>query len=276
MTTDLKSPVTFQGAKVRLARQIVDYLWAGKDTQYYDLCCGGGSVSLELFRRGVPPENIHMIDIGPWGEFWTAIGNGSFDLGILQKELDMIPNDKSKIRDYMERLAKTDATVLTPYVYLVLQSGSFGGKAIWRSGSLWKNTSFRNYWEPTETSNRKSPVNPMMPMPRELYRRVEAIVNSDLFGRVKGLQFLLPNCIPGMGPGVFYMDPPYKGATGYGDSFDVVATASMCNGVCYVTEGYPLTKESHQLSEHRIKGGVSGNRERKQEEWISIFRNKGQ
>ena len=276
MNNELKSPVTFQGAKVRLASQIVDVLWAGKDTKYFDLCCGGGSISLELFRRGVPPENITMIDAGPWGNFWQAIANGSFDLGVLKMLLDMVPNDKGKIRDHIERLSNTNAGVMTPYVYLVLQASSFGGKAIWREGDKWKNTTFRGYWEPKDGCNRQSPVNPMMPMPDELYRRVEAIVRSELYGRVKGRQDVLPGCIEGLGSGVAYIDPPYKGATGYGRFFDVISAAKKFDGVCYVTEGVPLAKEAHMLSEHRQKGGVSGKRERKQEEWISIFRNKAQ
>jgi hypothetical protein len=52
--------------------------------------------------------------------------------------------------------------------------------------------------------------------------------------------------------------------------------AKKFDGVCYVTEGVPLAKEAQMISEHRQKGGVSGKRERKQEEWISIFRNKAQ
>jgi len=113
-------------------------------------------------------------------------------------------------------------------------------------------------------------------MPDELYRRVEAIVRSELYGRVKGRQDVLPGCIEGLGSGVAYIDPPYKGATGYGRFFDVISAAKKFDGVCYVTEGVPLAKEAHMLSEHRQKGGVSGKRERKQEEWISIFRNKAQ
>ena len=279
MNDELKSPVTFQGAKVRLASQIVDVLWAGKDTKYFDLCCGGGSISLQLFRRGVPPENITMVDAGPWGDFWRAIASGSFDLGVLRMLLDMIPKDRSKIRDHIERLSNTNASVMTPYVYLLLQASSFGGKAIWREGDKWKNTTFRGYWEPKDGCNRQSPVNPMMPMPDELYRRVEAIVRSDLYGRVRGCRCVLPECMEELGligQGVAYIDPPYKGATGYGRAFDVVSAAKRFDGVCYVSEGVPLTKEAHRLSEHRQKGGVSGKRERKQEEWISVFRNKDQ
>ena len=63
------------------------------------------------------------------------------------------------------------------YDYLLLQAGAFGSKWIGIEGNKWTNNTFRSYWLPTETSNRKSPVNPMMPLPNTLYERVFNIVD---------------------------------------------------------------------------------------------------
>src|SRR3546814_11762802 len=57
-------------------------------------------------------------------------------------------------------------------LYPVLQACSFGGKQIWRNGNRWANACFRDFWQPTATSIRRSPANPMQPSPIELRRRV--------------------------------------------------------------------------------------------------------
>ena len=81
------------------------------------------------------------------------------------------------IQKYLQELSNqyVDFSKLE-YHYLLLQSGSFGSNQIWIENNRWKNNSFRSYWLPTETSNRRSPVNPMMPMPSTLYNRVKDIV----------------------------------------------------------------------------------------------------
>jgi len=98
---------------------------------------------------------------------------------------------------------------------LLLQSASFGAKPIWISQfgtNKWENCSFRNYWQPTLTSNRRSPVNPMMPMPETLLERAKLICK-----KMKGVIGIKTSaCI--MHPEentVIYIDPPYKGRTKY-------------------------------------------------------------
>lgn len=71
MKEKLEIPCSYQGGKQRLAKQIVDIFYKenniDNNTQFYDICCGSGAVSIELLNRGIKPSNIHMIDKSPWG-----------------------------------------------------------------------------------------------------------------------------------------------------------------------------------------------------------------
>ena len=178
----LEIPCSYQGGKQRLAKQIVDIFYKenniNDDTKFFDLCCGSGAISLELINRGFNPNNITMIDNGCFGQFWQDIANGEFDLDIFKREIENLPNLEN-IQSYLKKLSDlpVDEDKMV-YHYLLLQAGAFGSKQIWIENNKWKNNTFRSYWLPTETSNRRSPVNPMMPMPNTLYNRVEAIVEQ--------------------------------------------------------------------------------------------------
>ena len=178
----LEIPCSYQGGKQRLAKQIVDIFYKENniddDTKFYDLCCGSGAVSLELINRGFNSNNITMIDNGCFGQFWQDIANDEFELNVFREEIDKLPSIEN-IQSYLKELSnqQVDEDKMV-YHYLLLQAGAFGSKQIWIENGKWKNNTFRNYWLPTATSNRKSPVNPMMPMPETLYHRVENIVNQ--------------------------------------------------------------------------------------------------
>lgn len=59
-------PCTYQGAKQRVVSEIVDIIFNENfiynNTKFYDLCCGTGTITLELISRGIKPENIIMLD----------------------------------------------------------------------------------------------------------------------------------------------------------------------------------------------------------------------
>src|SRR3546814_16824134 len=102
-------------------------------------------------------------------------------------------------------------------LYPVLQACSFGGKQIWRNGNRWANACFRDFWQPTATSIRRSPANPMQPSPIELRRRVGimeptmrgvACLNMDIMA--------LPNHPIPKDYGVI-VEPPYQATTGHPD-----------------------------------------------------------
>lgn len=261
-------PTAYQGGKQRLAETILDLIKPRLDSQFYDLCCGSGAISLELVSQGHDPAKITMLDKGPWGIFWQTIGDGSFNVEKFEQVCSDLPQDRSKIKQYIENLSKQPAHIDTPYVFLLLQAASFGSKAIWIENNRWMNCSFRSYWLPTETSNRRSPVNPMMPMPDTLLERVKVI--SEKMKGVKGICGDIEEFAPG--DGVIYIDPPYYDTTFYGHNFDVVEYAKKFPGRCFVSEGRKLTDAALLVSAGRAKGGISGERKRAaNQEWLSAF-----
>lgn len=179
---NLVSPCSYQGGKQRVAKEIVDYIlnttFLSKDTKFYDLCCGSGAVTVELLNRGVQPKNITMCDKSSWGLFWKSIGEGIFDLNKFYKYSKAVPRDKSLIQAHIKELSKTNADIDEEYKYILLQASSFGGKQICKKDGKWQSPSFRNFWQPTETSNRRSVVNPMMPMIEELEKRVKILADN--------------------------------------------------------------------------------------------------
>lgn len=262
----MQIPTVYQGSKQRIANHILDIINPNPALPFYDLCCGSGAISIALVERGFPAKNIHMCDSGPYGLFWKAVGDGTFDMDRLRHLCASVPKDKSLIKTWMEQLSKQPANIYTPYVFLLLQASSFGGKAIWVDNNKWQNCSFRSYWMPTATSNRRSPVNPMMPMTDTLIKRVEEICQKML--GVHAYHCDIKEISP---EGTIYVDPPYLNTTHYKDEFDVVDWACKLNKLVYISEYKPLSKRAWQLTEKRAKGGISGNRTTFNEEWLSLI-----
>lgn len=284
----LEIPCSYQGGKQRLAKQIVDIFYKENNiddnTKFYDLCCGSGAISLELINRGVHPNNIVMIDNGCWGSFWQSVANDEFDLDLFKKELSAL-TDVQMIQGYLKELSNkpVDEDKMV-YHYLMLQAGSFGGKQIWIENAQWKNNTFRNYWLPTETSNRRSPVNPMMPMPDTLFDRVKNIVDTmggcitayreDVFNTVYRLDEEWD--IKKNKNLIIYIDPPYMNTTGYQESFNIyeLESAIWNNAPIYISEGFKMEgcKSAILLSKGRAKGNISGEVKKKPvEEWLNKF-----
>lgn len=277
----LTPPCSYQGGKARLSKKIVDEIFENSNinegTKFYDLCCGSGAVTLELINRGVHPSNITMVDMGVFGAFWNSVANDEFIIDDFKKEVDRIP-DVDEIQQYLKNLSKEEVDYdKYIYQYLLLQAGSFGSKQIWVEECEWKNASFRSYWKPTPTSSRRSPVNPMMPMPETILERVENIVFS-LGGVVNAIHSDIDSVSWDFDSNsVVYIDPPYKETTGYGYEFDYLNFVDKYSHICdvYVSEKEPIgnPRESFQLSKGRNKGGINGSRKSKSnEEWLSFFR----
>lgn len=283
----LEIPCSYQGGKQRLAKQIVDIFYKenniNDDTKFFDLCCGSGAISLELINRGFNPNNITMIDNGCFGQFWQDIANGEFDLDIFKREIENLPNLEN-IQSYLKKLSDlpVDEDKMV-YHYLLLQAGAFGSKQIWIENNKWKNNTFRSYWLPTETSNRRSPVNPMMPMPNTLYNRVEAIV-EQLSGIITAIRESVFDAVyrideernKGNKNIIIYIDPPYANTTGYKETFDIYSLEGQIwsTSPIYISEGYKMqgASESYLLSVGRTKGNISGEAKKKPtEEWLNRF-----
>ena len=283
----LEIPCSYQGGKQRLAKQIVDIFYKenniNDDTKFFDLCCGSGAISLELINRGFNPNNITMIDNGCFGQFWQDIANGEFDLDIFKREIEKLPNLEN-IQSYLKKLSDlpVDEDKMVDH-YLLLQAGAFGSKQIWIENNKWKNNTFRSYWLPTETSNRRSPVNPMMPMPNTLYNRVEAIV-EQLSGSIIASRESVFDAVyrideernKGNKNIIIYIDPPYANTTGYKETFDIYSLEGQIwsTSPIYISEGYKMqgASESYLLSVGRTKGNISGEAKKKPtEEWLNRF-----
>lgn len=273
----LKPICTFQGGKQRLAKKIVDEMLSvrpiNEHTVFYDICCGSGAISVELVNRGICPSNIVMVDISVWGEFWQLVGNSNFSIFELNKELNSLPNDISKIQAAVKNLSsKNEYSV---YTYLILQAASFGGKQIWWENNKWVNASYRNYWTPTEESNRQYPVNPMMPMPETLLSRARLI--EQRMAGVKSMNICATKIISQINKynSIIYIDPPYKNTTKYSTELDIDRFLSdlfyQTMSPIFVSEASPIGDNAVLLSPGRKKGGISGNRGLANEEWLSVF-----
>lgn len=265
--------VSYQGAKARIAPEICAHFDCSGCPLFYDLCCGTGSVSIEMVNSGhYGPDQIVMVDSGPWGVFWKAIGADLFSMREFRHHIQNIPRDRRLIKEHLQRLSKEPAGADAIYVFPILQAGAFGGKAIFFDESdhvrRWANCTFRDYWQPTATSSRRSPVNPMMPMPDTLYERVGALVTG--MAGVRGLhqyaEFVRPP-----GDALVYIDPPYEGTTGYKDGLNVQEYVKRLSSRVYVSEGKALSENALCISEGRAKGGISGKRQKVNQEWLSGF-----
>lgn len=277
----LLPPCSYQGGKQRLAKQIVDIFFdqnsITENTKFYDLCCGSGAITLELINRGIHPTNITMVDAGEFGIFWNSVANSEFDIKIFKEEIDKLPSVEN-IQQYLQELSNEEIQEdMLEYHYLLLQAGAFGSKQIWTKENKWCNNTFRSYWLPTKTSNRRSPVNPMMPMPNTLYQRVADIVEY-LEGSINAIHCDISKAQWSFEKNsIIYIDPPYKNTEKYGYNFDYEDFIKKYNKntIIYVSEGLKLNNatESILLSKGRIKGNISGETKKKPtEEWLNIYR----
>ena len=278
MSRQLRVPCAYQGGKQRVASQIVDLLLEAApepDSQFYDLCCGSGAISIELVNRGVDPSRILMLDISSWGSLWASIGSGEFDMDSFDQFLSRLPNDKRDFKAHMSALSALPVGEHEAELYPVLQACSFGGKQIWRKENHWENACFRDYWEPTATSIRRSPANPMQPSPIELRRRIDALVHG-----MKGVACLNTDITailntPVPNNSVVYVDPPYHNTTRYAFNFDITSFIKRFREInqasLFVSEGVSLNENALILEFGGAKGGISGVRKGKHQEWLSRF-----
>lgn len=277
-------PCSYQGGKQRLSKQIVDIIYKdsliNEDTKFYDLCCGSGAISIEMINRGFYDSNITMVDASPWGLFYKGVGDLTFSPDVFKIYIDDIPKDITKIKSYASEMLKLPANdgffENMVYKFLILQSCAFGSTATWVEGNEWRKAGgLRNYWLPTKTSNRKSPVNPMMPMPNTLFERVENIcANMD---NVKGVYGDVNNITIEEGS-IVYLDPPYKNTQCYGYTLDceeyIDKLKKIRNLKIYVSEGFKFddSDKSTLLSKGRSKGNINGKLTKEPiEEWLNIY-----
>lgn len=281
----LKAPLSYQGGKQRVAPKLVELIKGDtENTNYVDLCCGSGAVSVELVNQGVHPEDILMIDQSDWGMFWTQVSNSDFDKDLFLDIIDEIPDDPELIQGYLKQRSKEtweegEFIDIIP-LWLCLQAGSFGGKHIWSEDGKFKNTSFRSYWKPTATSSRRSPVNPMMPMPKTLKCQVMKVVEG--MSAIKAGNFDLTKLdweyydkeVRTKDNVVVFIDPPYENTTGYGFTLDYKEWLKGLNlpenYSVWITD-YQIHGDEHYILSNTKKGGISGGKKIREEILSKVF-----
>lgn len=285
----LKAPLSYQGGKQRVAGKILDIMEIEDGyVNLVDLCCGSGAISVEFINRGNHPENVLMVDQSDWGGFWSQVSENTFDMDLFEDIINEIPEDPNEIQEYLkersrEKWDNEDNIDVIP-LWLCLQAGSFGGKHIWtdvRNGEgFFRNASFRNYWKPTPTSSRRSPVNPMMPMPLTLERQVRNVVAEmspvkALCSDVLKIDWEHYNSyIRTQERVVVFIDPPYENTTGYGFKLDYVTWYKSLD----LPKGYELWITDYKphgdkwwVLNNTSKGGISGSTKKREEILSRIF-----
>ncbi|WP_024622486.1 DNA adenine methylase [Metaclostridioides mangenotii] len=275
----LTPPCSYQGGKQKLAKKIVDTIFEqngiNKDTQFYDLCCGSGAITLELINRGIDPNNITMVDKSDYGHFWLSVGNDEFNIEEFENVISQVP-DKPLRKNYLKQLSQDFKSEKRDYHHLLLQSGSFGGKALWSENNKWKHHGFRDYWMPTETSVRRSPCNPTRPDPEVMLERVKNIIkycsgkvkcfNQDVIEFLKNVQ--IDN------NSIVYIDPPYIGTTGYNTDLDAIEAVNLINKdiPIYVSECNILSNKYVHITKGKSKGNITGVvKNKRKDDLLNIF-----
>lgn len=267
----LLPPVSYQGGKRRLAPAILDAIRPDPAAPFWDLCCGGAAVAMEAIRRGHPPALVTLVDAGPWGEVWRDVGAGRFPLATLKALLAEVPDPMREpllVRDHLARLAqrRCDGRERVA-VFLLLQAGSWGGRAVGWSGDSWRHSGFHPGWQPTATSVRRQPTLPLHPTPQTIYERTARACDA-LLG-VRGIHCDVRDVRPE--GGVAYLDPPYRGTADYpAGGFDSAVLASSLRVPCWVSEGFGLSPGAVRLPLRRA-GCIAGGHRAPREEWLSPF-----
>ncbi|MCZ8142823.1 MAG: hypothetical protein O9273_14195 [Acetobacteraceae bacterium] len=196
-------------------------------------------------------------------------------MDVFDQFLSELPSDKRDFKSHMSALSALPVGDNEAELYPLLQACSFGGKQIWRDGRQWANACFRNFWQPTATSIRQSPANPMQPSPTELRRRIDTLAQHMKGANCLNMDIMAILSRPIPSNCVVYVDPPYRNTTGYAFGFDVASFIRQFREVCeaplFVSERVPLSSDAIMLDFGGAKGGISGTRIGKHEEWISRF-----
>lgn len=137
------------------------------------------------------------------------------------------------------------------------------------------NACFRDYWEPTATSIRRSPANPMQPSVNEFRRRIDALVNGMKGVTCLNMDIMRVLSEPLPRDAVVYVDPPYKSTTRYAFDFDITSFIKRFLEVnqapLFISEGIGLNDDALMLTFGGAKGGISGSKKGKHQEWLSRF-----
>jgi 16S rRNA G966 N2-methylase RsmD len=268
----MKPACAYQGGKAKYASAIVETIGLPRDCHFYDLCCGSGAVSIEAVRRGQKPSSITMVDAGPWGMFWKAIGEGSFQTWKLERLLSLIPENPFLFQMHIEQMASLPISEMggnEVYTFVILQAASFANKAVWIDGDYFRHPGIGGWIE----ANGIDGTGRVAFNSTALVRRVSALVKGmrGVVGMRANINDLIPDGI--RDDAIVYIDPPYRGTTDYGH--EVAGTIGRKVKVpCWVSEGEPLSDKAILLDSRRTQAAMIASRKNRKnnvEEWLSYF-----
>lgn len=273
----LLPPCAYMGGKRVQAPTLRRMMMVPQDAPFYDLCCGGGAVTLEMVTKGKPPELCTMVDGGPWGIFWREIGRGTYDLDRLLAHMRRLPEHAEHWMPALKEIAKEPCPEdEVPYLFPIVQAAAFGGTPVgWADGyfvgvSRMATHHVKPHKLPTgkldSLVRRRGHI--VIPPLRNVYERIVRLKRhmAGMTGVHGYVQQVTP--VPGS---VVYIDPPYEGTAGYNDlDLDVVAEARRMGVPTYVSEARPLTETARRVPS-RYRAKVNGKALVSTAEWLSLF-----
>lgn len=202
-----------------------------------ELCAGSAALSMRLLgvRGGLAPymgakgrysdaiieatglrrpSRIVLVEPGPWAPTWTAAADPTQRAEVLAELRRLLELDP---RQEWERMRSTPPSgAWTPVEvasFLAMQRWSFRGKPVW-GGERWRDSGFSR----TDAYGRPGgdTFGEVLPQLGVVVRRLERL--PDLRGMIEVVHGRAESVEPSCYPGAFvYLDPPYKGTTGYHD-----------------------------------------------------------
>lgn len=250
----LKPPAVYQGAKQKIAGKILDVIDPKLEQPFWDLCCGSGAITCELLNRGFKPEQITMVDSGPWALFWQEISDGSFDINRLRTLIARLPKDPNAIGFFLKGLAAGAKTWDAP-TFLLLQAGSYRCKAVGFNRNPLDSYGLDGTFKLPGVNG-----DGLRPHASEILSRVEALMERGRGLNVLRLDVREVHIPPGA---TVYVDPPYSGTTGYAGKLD----GWKPNRPVWMSEGKPLGPTCYLIQQ----GRETNFRKHAADEWITLL-----
>lgn len=272
----LLPPCGYMGGKRRVAGEVASRVITAGPPSFFDLCAGSGAITLGLVDAGYPASQITMVEAGPWGWFWSGVGDGSLDIASIERMLiTELPSDPKKVASWLQDdVAKRGPTAAT---FLVLQAGSFGSVPVWWDGSRWRqanpehNRGYnpRKYWQPGPSSKEKKPRGTIF-NPSKIVDAVKRIASACAGVRAVCDKVESVDYSSAPSGTIFCIDPPYVGDSGYGVSLDVAAFVASGPRPLWVLEGRSMPGAQSQILGMRRGHNVNRGTARKPD-YLNVF-----
>jgi hypothetical protein len=230
-----------------------------------------------LISEKIRPDQITMVEAGPWGMFWQAIADGSFSVERAAKLLSERPPDPKQVQHWVENTVCN--MPISAETFLIIQAAAYGSTPAWHDGTKWRGDPSakrsyhaRPYWEPGPNSKEKKPRGTIF-CSDKIIARLAAIKDkcagiSVIHGRLEDVVFPAQNA-------VYYLDPPYQGTTGYAFELDVDQFCTNGPRPLFVSEGRQISGATRAVELTSSRGGSvtagSKNKTKRRQEFLNIF-----